>query len=84
MLLHLIDTAKKLLKMISRDSLRYKSCGVILTNLSPETSEQDYLFETIYEKSSRKRLMGIIDNIMRGQIQVNYFGFPRGLGNLGT
>ncbi len=58
---HLMGVAKRLLKMIYRDGLKYKSCGVILTNFSPESSEQGYLYETIYQKSSRKRLMEIID-----------------------
>lgn len=62
---NLMKTAKRLLQMIYRDGLRYKSCGVILTNLCPQTNEQDYLFEEKYQGSARHRLMGVIDKYNR-------------------
>lgn len=62
---HLIKAAKRLLKRIYREGLRYKSCGVILTNLCPQTNEQDYLFEEKYQGSARHRLMDIMDSYNR-------------------
>ncbi len=62
---HLIEAAKRLLKRIYREGLRYKSCGVILTNLCPQTNEQDYLFEEKYQGSARHRLMEVMDSYNR-------------------
>ncbi len=45
----LMGVAKGLLKTIYREGLKYKSCGIILTNLSPETLGQGYLFDMIYQ-----------------------------------
>jgi DNA polymerase V len=76
----LMKVAKKLLKMIYRDGLRYKSCGVLLTNFSPETSEQDYLFDTVYQQSPRKRLMEIIDRYNSQTNTGKLFWVSEGLG----
>lgn len=62
---NLMKTAKGLLKMIYRDGLKYKSCGVILMNLCPQTHEQDYLFDEKYQGSPRHRLMDVIDKYNR-------------------
>lgn len=62
----LIEIAKKLLDRIYRDGLTYKSCGVILMNLMPIDSEQEYLFDEKYQGSARERLMQVMDSYNRG------------------
>ncbi len=76
----LIEIAKKLLKQIYREGLRYKSCGVILMNLIPQANEQDYLFEEKYQGSSRERLMQVMDRYNRGTTSGKLFMAAEGLG----
>jgi DNA polymerase V len=76
----LMKAAKGLLKTIYRDGLKYKSCGVILTNLSPETLEQDYLFDTVYQRSPRKRLMEVVDRYNARTNTGKLFWVSEGLG----
>lgn len=61
----LIEIAKRALKRIYKEGLRYKSCGVILSNLCSEANEQDYLFEEKYQGSKRQRLMDVMDRYNR-------------------
>lgn len=77
---YLMSTAKRLLKIIYRHGLRYKSCGVMLTNFSPEASEQDDLFDTIYQRSTRKKLMEVIDRYNSRTNSGKLFWVSEGLG----
>lgn len=61
----LIGAAKRALDRIYREGLRYKSCGVILSDLCPQTNEQEYLFEEKYQGSRRQRLMDVMDRYNR-------------------
>jgi DNA polymerase V len=76
----LIEAANKLLKRIYRDGLRYKSCGVFLMNLCPESGEQEDLFDEPYQGSPRKRLMEIMDRHNRGSNSGKLFLAAEGLG----
>ncbi len=76
----LIEGAKELLKRIYRDGLRYKSCGVILMNLSPQSNEQNYLFEEKYQGSRRQRLMEVMDRYNRQANSGKLFLAAEGLG----
>lgn len=77
---HLMDTARRLLKLIYRDGLKYKSCGVILTNLSSETAVQEDLFEPVYQNTNRKKLMEIIDRYNARTNAGKLFWVSEGLG----
>lgn len=76
----LIEIAKNLLKRIYREGLCYKSCGVILMNLTPQTNEQDYLFEEKYQGSARQKLMEVMDRYNRGTTSGKIFMAAEGLG----
>ena len=76
----LIEAAQKLLKRIYREGLRYKSCGVFLTNLCPQTQEQGYLFEEKYQGSARQKLMDVMDGYNRDTNSGKIFIAAEGLG----
>lgn len=57
----LVKIGLALLDKIFRDGLSYKSCGVLLTHLSPESSAQETWFKEQYTGSQRQKLMNAVD-----------------------
>lgn len=57
----LIAIAHKLVQSIYKPGYGYKKAGVVLSNLQPQSSTQDFLFEPTYNASRKQRLMDIMD-----------------------
>jgi DNA polymerase V len=59
----LISIAHNLLKKIYRDGCGYKKAGVILSNLQPQSTDQNFLFDKTYHNSRKQKLMDVVDRI---------------------
>ncbi len=57
----LIAVAHKLVTSIYKPGYGYKKAGVVLSNLQPQTTTQDFLFEQTYNDSRKQKLMDIVD-----------------------
>lgn len=76
----LIAAAKGLLKRVYREGLKYKSCGVFLMDLCPQTNGQEYIFDEKYQGSPRQRLMEVMDRHNRRTNTGKLFLAAEGLG----
>jgi len=76
----LIAIAQKLVKSIYKPGYGYKKAGVVLSNLQPQSTVQDFLFEPTYDSSRRQKLMDIMDHWNNRRNTAKVFLAAEGMG----